>query len=127
MNLSYGDHDMFKEMFETANSVKDREYKKIYLRVSQLDSPVLYPLPKSDHAAVKISDGDINDSNTELPDPIFNELPKRPPMYTAARNKLSSSFFGVTEDEDEDEDNYDRIEPTQNIPAQSTSLSPLER
>ena len=127
VNLSYGDHDIFKEMFETANSVKDREYKKIYLRVSQLDSPVLYPLPKSDHAAVKISNGDINGSNTEFPDPIFNELPKRPPMHTVARSKLSSRFVSITDDEDEDEDNYNRIEPTQNIPAQSTSLSPLDR
>ena len=44
VNLSYGDGEMFKEMFETANPVKDRDYKRIYLKVSQLDSPVLNPL-----------------------------------------------------------------------------------
>jgi hypothetical protein len=138
VNLSFGDIEMFKEMFESANHVKDRDYKKIYLKVSQLDSPVLDPLPKSKHAA-KINEDDVDKNpNTELPDPIFNESQRRPPMHTAARSKLSSKFIGVTEDQFEDEEAeeryydtyYDRLEPTQTVPVPAqgvTGLSPLER
>ena len=129
VNLSYGDGEMFKEMFETANPVKDRDYKRIYLKVSQLDSPVLNPLPKSKHAAVKVNEENGDNPKMEPSSPIFDKSQRRRPMLTAARSKLSSRFLDGIDDEDEDDDEeyYDRLDSTQDIPATVTSLSPLER
>ena len=130
VNLSYGDQEMFKEMFEAAVAVKDREHKKIYLKVSQLDSPVLDPHPKSKQAAVKVTSNEknANDPNTELPDHPLNESQRRPSVHPAARSKLSSKLVGLDCSDDDDEEFYDRIKPTQSVPAQSTTgLSPLER
>ena len=124
MNLLYEDGEMFKQMFETSNPVKDR----IYLKVSQLHSPVLNPLPKSKHAALKVREGNDDNRKMEPLSPFFDKSLRRRPMLTAARSKLSPRFLDGIEDEDGDEEEYyNRIDSTQNIPATITSLSPLER
>ena len=112
------------EMFKTANPAKDSDYKSIYLKVSQLDSPVLNPLPKLKHAAAKVND---DNPKMEPSSPILDKSQRRRPMLTAARSKLSSRFLDGIDDEDEDEEYYDRLDSTQDIPATVTSLSPLER
>ena len=43
VNLPYGDKDMFLEMFKSGKLVHDRDYVKIHLKVSELDSPMGMP------------------------------------------------------------------------------------
>ena len=38
VNLPYGDHDLFVEMLKSGKVQNDREYTKIHLKVSELDS-----------------------------------------------------------------------------------------
>ena len=40
VNLPYGDHDLFVEMLKSGKVQNDREYTKIHLKVSELDSPI---------------------------------------------------------------------------------------
>ena len=44
VNLNEDDTDNFQEMFVRASSVHEGLYRKILLRVSELDSPVVQPL-----------------------------------------------------------------------------------
>ena len=40
VNLPYGDHEMFLEMFKSGKLANERDYTKIHLKVSELDSPM---------------------------------------------------------------------------------------
>ncbi len=56
VNLPYGNRDMFIEMFKTGKLLNNRDYTKIYLKVSELDSP----MAMATHAVKKdkLQDGD---------------------------------------------------------------------
>ncbi len=56
VNLPYGNRDMFIEMFKTGKLLNNRYYTKIYLKVSELDSP----MAMATHAVKKdkLQDGD---------------------------------------------------------------------
>jgi len=63
VNLNEDDVEIFNDMFVRAQSESDDEYKKILLRVSELDSPLVQPL---DQAAKRRKLHEVNSNSVEF-------------------------------------------------------------
>ena len=73
INLNYGDDEAFRDMWTNARSVPDREYKRIRIKATEIDSPcnISVAKPKEKTSVSGPSPSSANKQNTKKPRQLF--------------------------------------------------------